>query len=118
MNNPEKIQHFDKQKRCLVYFNVATLTLIVGITVMGYFGSASYTTLYFIWQYSTIALLMFFEIAWGVTLIKLYREVKNSQKLLPNEALRSSRRLAFLVSAHLRLDYRGCADHLLKRPDH
>lgn len=67
--------------------NVAVMTVIIALGVLWYFVDDSSGFSYFFAVYSMQVLLWLFLGAWVVTLVKLYRDLKHSKKLLPNKRI-------------------------------
>lgn len=70
--------------------NVLVLLLITALTVMYFLytdesGRNTHQLMLNITNDSVLTLLFCFLLAWGLTLIKLYRNVKSSDKLLPKK---------------------------------
>lgn len=67
---------------------VANVTVVIIVAILtGLFIAAGpkQDKIYFIAKYSMLSLLTLFLLVWAGTLVRLYRRVKNSDKLLPNK---------------------------------
>lgn len=66
--------------------NVAVLALVLVLTAAGFFAEPTPGNKWIIAiDYTQLGLFWAFMIAWAWTLVKLYRDIKHSKKLLPNK---------------------------------
>lgn len=98
-NDEGKIQEVYKFRSRLEIINKLVLFLI-GLITLGFIVGANHTTVEFITAYTELTLLLVFLGVWAWTLFKLYSDVKNSQKLLPDKkifAIHGALLFAFLL---------------------
>ena len=81
-----KLIKAERFRCCLTIANAIILLLILVISASIFFGIRRYSIkLLAIGTYSTLVLQVGCLLAWSWTLIRLYRDIKHSEKLLPNK---------------------------------
>lgn len=85
--------YFDKKtyKRNAKEFNsglasadIVVLVMIVIITALYIFSGPDQDMIYFVAKYLELVTVMAFLLAWAWTLVKLFKQIKNSEQLVPN----------------------------------
>lgn len=87
LTDPEKIAQVKRFERCLLFANVAVILFAVGISAMIWVAEDPDTKEYSIAQYLEGIFFWVCLVIWGLALIKLYRDVKQSEKILPNKRI-------------------------------
>lgn len=85
-NNPESTAKVDSFRKTMFIANVCVFAFIAMLTICWLImGDNLQGTFYFILSYAYQAFMWGMLIAWVASLIKLYRDVKHSEKLLPDK---------------------------------
>jgi hypothetical protein len=82
LGNRKHLADVKKFRRCMKIINMVVILVII---VIGVVMSSENDKISLIAFYCMDVLLWSFMLAWAWTLVKLYRGVKNSKKLLPNK---------------------------------
>jgi len=84
LGNAAKLAAVDRFKTVMKFAHVFVVLVALLLSVFLCLGDKeSNSLLYNIGAYGILAILIGFTVVWGWTLFKLYRDTKNSEKLLP-----------------------------------
>lgn len=88
INNPEMMAEIDSFNRSMLVANiVAAIFIAANVACFAIEGALDIGKLFVIQDYTFQIMLWTMLAAWACALIKLYREVKHSEKLLPDKKL-------------------------------